>query len=112
MFSITLYKVEDLFREEVKNVIFSALDYLWITDSFSLLIEVFFNRDDYIRSVRIFHLNSGYRLEMVFYKDEKGNNVTKHIIKDNLTKEMVAFFLNKFLGGTSLEEALEDSVYM
>lgn len=75
-----------------------ALDSLWISDSFSLLIEMFYSRSDNVRSMRVFRLQSGYRLEIVVYSisDRK---TAPLIIRERLDKNTVTQQIRQMLLG-------------
>lgn len=97
MFCISLYRAEDLPRKEVQTMISEALENLWISDSFSLLIEMLFSRNDNVRSVRLFHMASGYRMEIVTYIVIGKKIESNLIVKEGLDKETAISQLKQIL---------------
>ncbi len=49
----------------IRELILRSIEALWVSTRFNVLIELFYNRDDNIRSVRVFRLRDGYRVELV-----------------------------------------------
>ena len=68
MIVFSFFHKEDLMQDGIREFIISSIELIWISLSFHLLIETFFDRSDLIRSVQVFQVKpKTYRMEIVKY---------------------------------------------
>ena len=100
MIVFSFFHKEDLMQDGIREFIISSIDLIWISLSFHLLIETFFDRSDLIRSVQVFQVKpETYRMEIV-----------KYWIDSN-KKEQKALFVRTDMEKSDVQQVVKQVLY-
>ena len=97
MIGFSFYNMSDLKHAEIINLIYSAVDSLWESDTFHILVEMFFPREDKIRSVQVYRRKDGYRIEIVLYEIQNGKEQVTLYTVNGVPKEVVTMVFNEII---------------
>ena len=101
MIIFSFFHQEDLMQDGIKEFIISSIDLLWVSLSFHLLIETFYDRDDLIRSVQVFQVKpDSYRMEILKYWGSEKKEHRNLFVRTDMEKYEVLQVVKQVLYGT------------
>ena len=87
MIVFSFFHQEGFMKAGIKELIISSIELLYVSLSFHLLIEAFFDRDDLIRSVQVFQIKpNSYRMEIVKYWGKRKERAAQSLCQNRYGK--------------------------